>query len=132
MGLIEEGKDGIVSFALFKVERGREKICKCNPPHYVIDTVNRIVTCEDCGATIDAFDALKEIAVHIESLEEYQIMAKRRAKVYAEDANREYDRILKNRAFRDMSEHYKNGLFPICPDCGKAFDPKKINRWTRI
>lgn len=30
-------ENNILSFTLFKVEKGREKICKCNPPHYEID-----------------------------------------------------------------------------------------------
>ena len=42
----------IISFSLAKIERGREKLCKCDPPHYEIDTVNRIVSCQDCGATV--------------------------------------------------------------------------------
>ena len=52
----------IISFSLAKIERGREKLCKCDPPHYEIDTVNRIVSCQDCGATVDAFDALLALA----------------------------------------------------------------------
>ena len=52
----------IISFDLVRIERGREKLCKCDPPHYEIDTVNRIVSCQDCGATVDAFDALLTLA----------------------------------------------------------------------
>ncbi len=55
--LIKE-KDKVLSFTLYKVERGKEKICRCNPPHLEIDTTNRIVVCMDCGATIDPFEAL--------------------------------------------------------------------------
>ena len=40
----------IIFFNLVRIERGREKLCKCNPPHYEVDTVNRIVSCQDCGA----------------------------------------------------------------------------------
>ena len=52
----------IISFNLARIERGREKLCKCDPPHYEVDTVNRIVSCQDCGATVDAFDALLTLA----------------------------------------------------------------------
>lgn len=55
----------IISFNLARIERGREKLCKCDPPHYEIDTVNRIVSCQDCGATVDAFDALVTLARRI-------------------------------------------------------------------
>lgn len=43
----------IISFNLARIERGREKLCKCDPPHYEVDTVNRIVSCQDCGATVE-------------------------------------------------------------------------------
>ena len=71
MGDIIEDMGGVLSFTLFKVEKGREKICKCNPPHYEIDPVNPIVTCMDCGATLDAFEALMALYNHIDQYREY-------------------------------------------------------------
>ena len=62
----------IISFNLARIERGREKLCKCDPPHYEVDTVNRIVSCQDCGATVDAFDALLTLARRYELLEDAQ------------------------------------------------------------
>lgn len=72
MSDIIEEKDKVLSFTLFKVEKGREKICKCNPPHYIIDTANRIVFCDDCGATLDAFDALVTLCRYMKRYEEYK------------------------------------------------------------
>ena len=31
----------IISFNLARIERGREKLCKCDPPHYEVDTVKQ-------------------------------------------------------------------------------------------
>ena len=45
-----------------KSSEEEKKLCKCDPPHYEIDVVNRIVSCQDCGATVDAFDALVTLA----------------------------------------------------------------------
>lgn len=128
--IIEE-KDKVLSFTLFRVEKGREKICKCKAPHYVIDTVNRIVICEDCGATLDAFDALERLVDHVKRYEEFQKEAIRKTNAYREEANKELRRRFRNRAFKEMDQHYKSGMYPICPECGNIFDPSEIKRWTR-
>lgn len=67
-----EEKDKVLSFTMIKIEKGREKICRCSPPHYEIDPVNRVVSCMDCGATLDAFDALLTLCEYMEKFEEYQ------------------------------------------------------------
>ena len=126
--LIKEN-DGIISFTLFKVEKGREKICRCNPPHYIIDTENRIVTCEDCGATLDAFEALLSMCEYMGKYEEYQKKAVEKIKVYREFADKEWRRRMKNRAFKEMDEQYHQGLYPICPKCREQFDPMEITEW---
>ena len=79
MSDIIEEKGKVLSFTLLKIEKGREKICKCNPPHYEIDTVNRIVTCTDCGATLDAFEALLKVCEYQSKWEEYQKKALEKA-----------------------------------------------------
>ena len=126
--IIQE-KDKILSFTLFKVEKGREKICNCNPPHYEIDTTNRIVICKDCGATIDPFEALISICGYNDKMKEYQEKAIERARTYAEWADKEHRRRMKNKAFKDMDVQYQNGLYPYCPKCGKMFDPAKLTHW---
>lgn len=128
-GIIEE-KDKVLSFTLFKVEKGREKICKCNPPHYEIDTENRIVTCMDCGATLDAFEALMVFYNYMDTYREYQEKALEKCKLYGEWANKEWCRRMKNKAFKDMDSQYQNGMLPHCPKCGEIFEPMEIKSWT--
>lgn len=74
----------VLSFDLLRVERNRGKLCKCDPPHLEVDPVNRIVTCKDCGATIDPLEALLSICKYNEQLEEYQ----REAVNYSDTSNR--------------------------------------------
>lgn len=105
MGDIIEDMGGVLSFTLFKVEKGREKICKCNPPHYEIDPVNRIVTCMDCGATLDAFEALTVFCNYIKEYEDYQEEAIKKINVYRELANEESRRRFKNKAFRKWTQN---------------------------
>lgn len=124
-----EDKGKILSFTLLKVEKGREKICKCNPPQYEIDTTNRIVVCEDCGATIDPFEALINICEYNDKMKEYQQKALERAKTYEEWADKEHRRRMRNKAFKDMDTQYQSGLYPYCPKCGEMFDPIELSRW---
>lgn len=130
MGDIIEDMGGVLSFTLFKVEKGREKICKCYPPHYEIDTVNRIVTCMDCGATLDAFEALMVICDYTKEYEDYQEEALKKINVYRELANEETRKRFRNKAFKEMDSKYKSDLFPHCPRCGEVFDPMEIRLWT--
>lgn len=130
MSDIIEEKDKILSFTLFRVEKGREKLCKCNPPHYEVDTVNRIVTCKDCGATIDSFDALVTLCKYMKRYEEYQREAIEKTKAYREMAESEWNRKMKNQAFKEMDSTYQKGFYPICPKCGEVFDPMKIGQWV--
>lgn len=90
-------KDGIISFDLFRIESGREKICKCNPPRLVIDEQNRIVTCECCGATLDGFEALMKMANYIDKIQEYEKFVLDRANAYKELADKEWRRRMKNK-----------------------------------
>ena len=130
MSDIIEEKGKVLSFTLLKIEKGREKICKCNPPHYEIDTVNRIVTCTDCGATLDAFEALLKVYEYQSKWEEYQKKALEKAKIYGEMADEEFHRRMKNKAFKDMDSHYHNGLYPICPKCREIINPMEIKEYA--
>lgn len=127
--LIKE-KDNILSFTLFKVEKGREKICKCHPPHYEIDTVNRIVSCRDCGATVDSFEALLNVAEYADDFVKYQRKAIETIKTQSEFADKEFHRRMRYRAFKEMDKQYQNDLLPICPRCGRAFEPMEIRQYV--
>lgn len=80
---------------------------------------------------MDAFDALERLVVHMKRYEEFQKEAIRKTNAYREEANKELRRRFRNRAFKEMDQHYKSGTYPICPECGHIFDPSKITRWTR-
>lgn len=121
--------DRVISFDLFRVERGREKICKCNPPRLVIDEQNRIVACENCGATLDGFEALMKLANHMKEVEEYRAILLEQAHRYKELADKEWRRRTKNKVFKDMDEQYQNDMYPYCPKCGEMINPIDIKGW---
>lgn len=53
-----------------------------------------------------------------------------KAKTYSELADAEFKRMRKNKVFREMEEHYRKGLYPICPKCAEPIDPVDIREWT--
>lgn len=119
----------IISFDLVKINRGKEKICKCKCPHYEIDTTNRLVMCTDCMAVVEPFDALLSLADSLEEVENIQRKMLEKARAYEVMANEEAQRMIKNRIFRNMNEQYKKGMLPICPKCNEAFEPIEIKTW---
>lgn len=121
----------IVRFDIAKIERGKKKLCQCEKPHYEIDPINRIVMCTDCGAIMDAFDVLISIAENGERIEQLEERMLQKAKGYGKLADEEFNRMIKNKVFRDMQNHYRKNMFPICPKCGELFDPVKIGTWRR-
>lgn len=130
MSNVIEERNKVVSFTLFKIEKGREKICNCNPPHYIIDTANRIIVCDDCGAVIEPFEALLNVVEYTKEYEEYQEKALEKINSYREMANEELRRRFRNKAFKDMDSNYRKGMLPHCPKCGEMFEPTEIDHWT--
>lgn len=122
----------IIQFDIAKIERGKKKICRCESPHYEIDTTNRIVMCVDCGAVLDAFDALLSLAERKEQIERLQSQMLQRAKTYKKLADEELHHMIKNKVFREMQSKYKKNMFPMCPKCGELFDPIEIRAWSRF
>lgn len=119
----------ILSFDIAKINRGKEKICKCKYPHYEIDTVNRLVMCTDCGAVVEPFDALLSFVERIEEIEQLQKRMREKAIHYGEFADEEMHRMIKNRVFREMNEKYKRDMIPRCPKCGDFFEPTDLKEW---
>lgn len=68
---MSELPEKVLRFDIARVNYGRRKICRCLNPHYEIDAQNRLVVCNDCGAIIDPFDALVDIAEHYERIERW-------------------------------------------------------------
>jgi len=116
--------DKIVSFGALRVEYGMEKTCQCKTARYEIDVKNRFVYCQDCGAIIEPFEALLNIAQYYERYEDrLNYMLEERRKL--EEWN---PRLL---VAKNIVEHYHSGkMAPVCPRCHEAFDLKEIWQWT--
>lgn len=118
--------DKIQRIDVLRVEYGKRKLCECLEPVYEIDAQNRIVTCTKCGAIVDPFEALLEIARHYDRLN-------KGTAALLEQRRQILDYKPHLLLLREFAEHYGNGrgrnsMVPCCPNCGKPFD-LPIREW---
>ena len=127
----------IIDFNIMRINKNAQKICRCDPPNYEIDTTNRLVQCTKCGAYIHPFDALVGLAENIEKynsiinkLEEEMIEMADERNEYAKEVNTLLTKRFRMNVFRDLQNSYMKGLMPRCPHCERAFDPTEIDHYT--
>jgi tryptophan 2,3-dioxygenase len=110
----------VLRIDVIKVEYGRRKLCECMNPHYEIDYQNRTVTCVDCGAIVEPFEALYRFAQNCLNLNEQveSILEQRQQLLNWKP------RLVLMRQFAEQyaSGHGRNSMVPCCPNCGKPFD----------
>ena len=102
------------------INRRREKNCECQKPSYEIDVQNHLVYCEKCMAVIEPFEALIQIAEHIDDIN-YDIESAIKYKIelmnykpYLREAKR-YEKMMREKE-----------MLPLCPHCHKPF------KWNEI
>ncbi|MDD5017175.1 MAG: hypothetical protein PHO15_03635 [Eubacteriales bacterium] len=113
----------IIRFDVARVEFGKRKMCQCNKPHYEIDYQNRLVYCGDCGAIVDPFEAITQIARHYQRIE--------RITSDMLEQRRQIDNYKPRRVVIKKLEQYyihgeNAGLEPTCPHCGASFNLKDL------
>lgn len=108
------------------IERDRRKICQCEDPTYVIDENNHLVYCKECGAILDPWSVLFEIAGRWEKIAQTMAREKEKLEIWREEEKK----IMRFRGVQDITRNYKNGMWPVCPHCKKAFDPSSIVRFV--
>ena len=122
--MTENLPDKIVEIDQVRINRGIEKICKCRKRKFVIDSRNRRVNCSGCGAAIDPYDAMYELATKGESMQE------------------QVERLLKQRkqilnykpwlvTIRNLEKKYRGKkMLPNCPRCDEPFYLEELTTWT--
>lgn len=118
--------DNVKRIDILRVEYGKRKLCECPNFHYEIDYTNRIVTCADCGAVVEPFEALYEIAKNYERLgKQVSSLLEQRKKI----ANyKPHLAIIKNLERMYSGNNYS--MVPVCPRCGEAFELQELTSWS--
>ncbi|MEA5136453.1 MAG: hypothetical protein VB035_10005 [Candidatus Fimivivens sp.] len=119
----EELPAKVSNIDILRVEYGRRKTCQCLDPHYEIDYQNRLVYCTDCGAIVEPFEVLHNIAKYYSRMnEQVENLLEQRRKIAS------YKPHLV--VIKELESHYRSGkMVPRCPHCGEPFDLKDLNHW---
>ena len=123
----EKLPENIVNFTTLKIKYNQQKICQCKEPTYIVDFNNRLVTCSQCGAYTDPFDALVCLANRPE-----RYMRELKALFYQRQEIADYKPHMV--VFRNLEQFYrkkKHGrMLPSCPRCNKPFYFEDIDGWV--
>jgi hypothetical protein len=113
--------DNIIPISTLRIKYDKTKKCTCKNRRFEVDVVNREVLCADCGATVDAFEAIKEIAFdlcHLES--ETEALLNQRKQILNWKPH-----LL---VIRELERIYRSDMFPCCPHCGRGIDAHELIR----
>jgi hypothetical protein len=118
----EKLPDNIVPITALRIKYDKVQKCTCNNRSFEVDITNKEVLCAGCGAVVNPFDAIKEIAFHHEQM------------------NREVEALLNQRkqilswkphllAVRELERIYRGGtMLPCCPHCGRGVEANELLR----
>ncbi|MFP7288034.1 hypothetical protein SFC15_17605 [Shouchella clausii] len=116
--------DKVVDIDQLRVNWGLEKICKCEQRRFLVDTTNRRITCQECGAIVDPYQAMYELATAGSELQ------------------KQVERLLEQRkqienykpwlvTIKKIEQQYRGRkIIPNCPRCGEPFYLEELTMWS--
>ncbi|SFM28749.1 hypothetical protein SAMN04487943_11233 [Gracilibacillus orientalis] len=114
----------VISIEQVKINRSRDKICKCSNRRFEIDTRNRKIHCRDCGAMIAPYDAMYDLAMKGNRLqgEVNQLLEQRKQII-------NYKPWLVT--IKKLERQYRGKkMLPCCPRCDEPFYLEELTSWT--
>ena len=108
--------ENIIPISTLIINRGRNKKCTCRNRKFEIDTQNREVCCQECGAIIDPYTALVDIANNYERLgEEVNFLLEQRKRILDWKPHlismRKLELIYRGCKMIPCCPHCKNGIY---------------------
>ena len=101
-----------------------KKSCQCPSPKYVVDTKNHVIECGKCGAYVDPFAAMLDLAKRHEELNAQMQRMNRKRKEIA--AYKPHLIVIKR-----LEQGYRGKkMLPCCPRCKKPFYLEEIDSWV--
>lgn len=115
--------DKIVDIDQIRINRNIDKKCKCKPRKFMIDTTNRLVICSGCGAEVDPYDALYELAFNGNALQ-------RQVEQLLEQRKQILDYKPWLLTIRNLEKRYRGKkMLPCCPRCEEPFYLEELDLW---
>ena len=116
--------DKVIDIEILRINRNIGKRCKCHKRRFIIDPNNRSVYCEECGAWVDPYEAIEEMARNYERLHNNVAALLEQARQIAN-----YKPWLT--VFKSMEKLYrKKEMLPCCPGCSEPFRFEDIKLWV--
>ena len=121
---MEKLPEKIIDIEVVRINRNIDKRCTCRDRNFIVDSQNKEINCGTCGARVDSYEALEEVASSYERLgDEVRHLLKQRKQIM----NYKPHLIV----FRDLESKYRGKkMLPICPHCHRAFYFEELNAWT--
>lgn len=116
--------DKVINLEVLRINHNIDKRCKCQDRNFVVDSENREVTCGKCGARLDPFDSLAELARSRERItnENRRLLEERKQII-----NYKPHMLV----FRGLEKEYRGKkMIPYCPHCHRGFFFEEISGWT--
>lgn len=128
---MEENKSGeVVDIEVLRIKRNLKKICSCKKHYYEVDVNNRAVWCRECGAWVDPFDAIANLAEYPEKLREQNAKLEEKQRQLIEEVRNLDGKRARLKVFKEIESSYRHDMLPHCPKCGELFHLEKLSHWT--
>ncbi|MCA1066162.1 hypothetical protein QTG56_25150 (plasmid) [Rossellomorea sp. AcN35-11] len=116
--------NNIIQIEQLKINRNLNKLCSCNNRRFTLDTQNRRVLCDVCGAVVDPYDAMYDLASkRVDLQREVETLLQQRMEIA------EYKPWLK--VIKSLEKHYRGKHYlPNCPRCAEPFYLEELSHWT--
>jgi DNA-directed RNA polymerase subunit RPC12/RpoP len=120
----EELPKELFDMSVIRTRVNAKKVCKCFDRSFIVDPINKFVECSKCGAIIDPFEAIYEIARNKERMvEENKRILEQRKQIQS------YKPYLV--AIKNLEKESRSGkMVPTCPHCSKPFRLDQLNTWV--
>jgi len=114
--------DNVVQITALRINHDKDKRCTCRKRRFEVDTHNREILCVECGAVVDPYEAMIDLAYKVNNL------------------NEETKNLLEQRkqllnwkpyllAVKKLEKIYRSGdMLPCCPHCGRGVEAKDLTK----
>lgn len=108
----------VINIKKYFVRKRLEKVCNCSNRTILYDPINRTLECQECGAILDPYCVIEELAT-AESLYYSKIESLKEIK---SDLEKWLANNRMGQALRTIAQYIRNGQIPCCPHCDKPFN----------
>lgn len=102
------------------------KLCTCKNRTVIIDEKNRRLECSECGAPIDPYKFIGELALKEHLL--WQHLKALREEIETLEKWKLNNRM--GQTLRHVASYLRRNMIPLCPHCREPFELEQIKSWT--